>query len=221
MCSALFSFYSQCPGLPICPYGYIIIAACGQRLMPSAYPSVSSSFSSKLLLSVPLFWPSQSQLSPFVFLPRSLLEYQSSNNSQVDISSQFLAQMGTSYLIPSLSSMTLPNLHLFQSKQTPLLTLTCELFSKSLGSTSSFFPPKSQFITFSVAVFSLQPQLPSLFTPPLAPSPCFPPAHHPADSLSFPHSPQLPGQTTTLQRQDFKNIFKRIKQHILPLNFIS
>lgn len=157
MCSALFSFYSQCPGLPICPYGYIIIAACGQRLMPSAYPSVSSSFSSKLLLSVPLFWPSQSQLSPFVFLPRSLLEYQSSNNSQADISSQFLAQMGTSYLIPSLSSMTLPNLHLFQSKQSPLMTLTCELFSKFLGSTSSFFPPKSQFITFSIAVFLSSP----------------------------------------------------------------
>ena len=78
----LFGFYSQCPALPICPYPCIrvsVIAAPGWRPMPFAYPSMSSSFSSKPLISVLLSWLSQFQLSAFP--PRSLLEYQSPNNS--------------------------------------------------------------------------------------------------------------------------------------------
>lgn len=47
-----------------------------------AYPPVSSSFSSKPLLSAPLSWLCQSQLYPSAFSPRSLLQYQSPNSLQ-------------------------------------------------------------------------------------------------------------------------------------------
>ena len=90
-----------------------------------------------------------------------------------------------------------------------------------MASCPPFGPPKSQLITFSV-VFLSSPSFPPHSLPLLAPSPCLPPVRHPPASHSFPHSRQLPGQTTTLQRQAFKNIFEGIKQHIfLPLTFLS
>lgn len=195
-----------------------------QRPMPFAYPSVSSFFSSKPLVSVPLPWLSQFQLSLFAFPPRSLLEYQSPNNSHIDISSQFLAQMCTSYLIPALSSMTLPNLPLFQCFSQAVSILDLDMWTLlyiHVAICPPFCPAKLQLITFPVVAFLSSPSFPPHSLPLLAPSPCLPPVRHPAASHSFPHSPQLPDQNTTLQRQAFKNIFKGIKQHILPLTFLS
>lgn len=89
------------------------------------------------------------------------------------------------------------------------------------GYLSSFLPTQVPPYSLLRCWFSLQPQFPSLL-PLLAPFPCLSPVHHPAASHSFPCSrPQLPGQTTRLHRPDVKDIFEGIKQHILPLTFLS
>lgn len=186
--------------------------------MPLAHPSMFSSFSSKALISVPLSWLSQSQLSPFTFPPRSLLEYQPPN-SQTNISSQLLVQMCTSHLIPASSSITLSNLPLFQclSQAVSILDLDMRtLLYTPVATCPLFCRPKTQLTAFSDVGFLSSPTfLPhSLFLPHFHASLQFI-IHLPP--IPFPVPPQLSGQTTILQRQDVKDV----KQHILPLTFLS